>query len=146
VIGDANLVFESAQARYTAKYITACDSVSSRAQTPKIPYTKHELIKSYISVEQFHSLCVQRRSVRWFTDGPVPYEILNQAISTTALAPSACNGEAFNFYVASEINLATKVVTLASGKVGFAENITFTIVVIGNLNGYAQRRELNEMY
>tara|TARA_R110002033_G_scaffold13319_17_gene39683 strand:- start:5523 stop:6632 length:1110 start_codon:yes stop_codon:yes gene_type:complete len=146
VISDANFIFESAQARYTAKYITARDSVSSLDQTPKIPYTKHQLIKSDISAEQFHSLCVQRRSVRWFTDELVPDEILNQAITTAALAPSACNRQPFNFYVANETELATQVAKLAGGTVGFAENIPCTIVVVGDLSAYALERDRHLIY
>jgi nitroreductase len=146
VVSDANRIFESAQVSYAAKYSATRDGMSLSAQTPKIPYTKDQLIKSDITAAQFHSLCVQRRSVRWFTDEPVPNETLNQAITTAALAPSACNRQPFNFYVANEAELATQVATLAGGTVGFADNIPCTIVVVGDLSAYALERDRHLIY
>jgi nitroreductase len=112
----------------------------------KIPYQRQDAPKSSISFNNFNALCLQRRSVRWFTPELVSDELLNCAITTAVLAPSACNRQPFRFYVANEPKLAAKVAKLAGGTVGFADNIPCTIVVVGDLSAYPSERDRHVIY
>ncbi|WP_256717765.1 nitroreductase family protein [Shewanella sp. UCD-KL12] len=145
IVTQAQLSFEAAKSKYSARFGDA-DSGSDVTEAIKIPYQKHELQSSEVTAEQFHGLCQQRRSVRWFTSESVPDKLLNQAIETASLAPSACNRQPFQFYVANEQSMATKVAKLAGGTVGFADNIPCTLVVVGDLSAYALERDRHVIY
>lgn len=114
--------------------------------TTRVPYSQDRVISSGIDAETFTALCQQRRSVRWFTEQSVPDDVLNQAIATAALAPSACNRQPFEFYVANEPEKAQKIARLAGGTVGFAHNIQSIIVVVGNLSAYPLERDRHVIY
>ena len=145
LVEQAQLDFESAKSKYLVRVDGGkCDPELTQAS--KIPYQKHEIRHSGVTAEQFHGLCVQRRSVRWFTSEAVPDELLNKAIETASLAPSACNRQPFQFYVANGDDMATKVAKLAGGTVGFADNIPCTLVVVGDLSAYALERDRHVIY
>lgn len=110
------------------------------------PYARHLGHHSDVSVEQFHSLCLQRRSVRWFLPQSVDDELLNQAIMTASFAPSACNRQPFSFYVANDATLAAEVASFAGGTRGFADNIPCLLVVVGDLSAYPSERDRHVIY
>ncbi|MCS6238061.1 nitroreductase family protein [Shewanella baltica] len=138
IYSDASLKLKS-----LSNSLFASDAPSLRS---KIPYTRKEVIISKVNFSDFNSLCVQRRSVRWFTPQVVSDELLNIAIETAAQAPSACNRQPFRFYVANDPKLATRVATLAGGTVGFADNIPCTVVVVGDLSAYPLERDRHLIY
>jgi nitroreductase len=133
----------SAQLKHQSEQSLAAGSFGI---SPKIPYQRQDAVKSTLSFADFNTLCLQRRSVRWFTSELVSDELLNTAIQTAAFAPSACNRQPFRFYVANEPKLAAKVAKLAGGTVGFADNIPCTIVVVGDLSAYPSERDRHVIY
>ena len=52
-----------------------------------------------IDVENFKSVVKSRRSVRKFTDKPIPAEILNDCLDMALLAPNSSNLQPWTFYV-----------------------------------------------
>ena len=51
----------------------------------------------------FKELMKARHSARYFLSKEIPENILKEIISTSLMAPSWCNSQPWNIYVASEI-------------------------------------------
>lgn len=55
--------------------------------------------------EAFHDLMDQRRSVRFFSDRPVPRDLIERAILTAATAPSGAHRQPWRFVVVDDVAL-----------------------------------------
>lgn len=111
-----------------------------------VPYQRKAGVKSDISYDQFHALCRQRRSVRWFKPLPVPKEAIYKAIDAASQAPSACNRQPFSFHVCFEGEVAKELGKLPMGANGFSHNINSLIAVVGDLSYYAYERDRHVIY
>lgn len=111
-----------------------------------IPYTHASKARADITTDQLHQLFLQRRSTRWFKKLTVESEKVTKAIELASLAPSACNRQPFNFYVASNQKDAVEIAKMAGGTGGFAENIPLLIAVVGNLSAYPYERDRHLIY
>lgn len=116
------------------------------AKGEDVPYEFTSKIDAKLTIEQFEALCVQRRSVRWFKDKKVDMSLIEQAVRCASLAPSACNRQPFNFYVANEPDLAAQLVAIPMGTKGFAQNVPCTIVVSADLACYPTERDRHLIY
>lgn len=114
--------------------------------TLSIPYLRKEADKSSISYQEFFKLCRQRRSVRWFTDEPVPRDLIDKAILAANQSPSACNRQPFEFKVIDDPELVEKVVKIPMGTGGYAHSIKVMVVVVGNLDAYFAERDRHVIY
>lgn len=112
--------------------------------TGKIPYVKKAL--STISYDDLHDLAMQRRSVRWFDDRPVPRDLMDQALLIGRQAPTACNRLPYEFRVFDEPEMAQKVASIPFGTVGYAQNIPSVVVVVGKLESYFSPRDRHAIY
>ena len=58
---------------------------------PFIPYRRERFDEATMHrrADEFYELMDSRRSVRYFTDDPVPRELIEKAILTASTAPSA---------------------------------------------------------
>ncbi|QNL51596.1 nitroreductase family protein [Olivibacter sp. SDN3] len=101
---------------------------------------------SAISYRDFYILSKQRRSVRWFTDQPVPRDLIDQAILAAIEAPSACNRQPFEFRVIDDPEMVHRVASIPMGTKGYAENIPVLVVVVGNLDAYFDERDRHVIY
>ncbi|BDZ65788.1 nitroreductase family protein [Agromyces mangrovi Wang et al. 2018] len=112
--------------------------------TGKVPYPKKAL--SDISYEQLHELAMQRRSVRWFEDRPVPRELMDKALLLARQAPTACNRLPYEFRVFDEPDMVRTVSRIPFGTAGYADNIPSIVVVIGKLESYFSPRDRHAIY
>ncbi|QFU23440.1 nitroreductase family protein [Shewanella eurypsychrophilus] len=110
------------------------------------PYSRDSIIKTDVSFEQFKHLCVQRRSVRWFEDKPVPRAEIDKAISAATLAPSACNRQPFEFFLFDNPDEAKEIGAMPMGTAGFSHNFQCVIVVVGDLAAYPYERDRHVIY
>jgi nitroreductase len=111
-----------------------------------IPYKRNLSQRSNISYDDFLKLTIQRRSVRWFLEKPVPREIIDKALLAAMQAPSACNRQPFEYRIFDKKELVSKGAKIPLGTVGFAENIPVFIVIVGNLNAYFSERDRHLIY
>ena len=123
-------------------------AIGTQDQQPisSIPYSHQQIPRAEIGYDQFYQLCIQRRSVRWFEDKPVPREALRRAIAAATLAPSACNRQPFEFYVFDQPEQARQIGQIPMGTAGFSHNFQCVVVVVGDLAAYPHERDRHVIY
>jgi len=60
---------------------------------------RDEAIAPETSIEEFRKIVESRRSVRRFTDAPVPDEVVEDCLDLAMLAPNSSNLQPWEFYV-----------------------------------------------
>lgn len=104
------------------------------------------IARAPVSYTDFLALCRQRRSVRWFLDRPVRGELVLQAMTAAAEAPSACNRQPFLFRYLGDAATATRVAGISMGTTGYAHNIPALVVVLGDLSCCPEERDRHVVY
>ncbi|WP_341953814.1 nitroreductase family protein [Salinibacterium sp. TMP30] len=110
----------------------------------KVPYVKKNL--SSISYDQLHELAMQRRSVRWFEQKPVPRELVDKALLVGRQSPTACNRLPYEFRVFDDPAIVSTIAGLPFGATGYAQNIPTIVVVVGKLESYFSPRDRHAIY
>lgn len=110
------------------------------------PYQYSEIKLSKVCFEDIKKLFVQRRSVRWYEDRVVPLELVQKAANIASFAPSACNRQPYRFIFCNRKEKAVEIAKCAGGTMGFAENITAIITVVGDLSAYPFDRDRHVIY
>lgn len=112
-----------------------------------IPYESSKRAQYKIpSYEEFLNLSFKRRSIRWFKDKKVPREDIDKAIQAAALAPSACNRQAFQYRIFDDPKLVKEIANIPFGTSGYADNLPMVIVVTGDLSDYFSARDRHIIY
>jgi nitroreductase len=99
-----------------------------------------------VRYSDFLELSHRRRSVRWYSDNPVPRELVDQAIEAAAQSPSACNRQPFMFKVFDDEKLVQQIAHVPGGAAGFAQGFTGIIVVVGDLSAFGSERDRHLIY
>ena len=110
------------------------------------PVRREDFAPTQIAYDDFFTLCRLRRSVRWYSDQPVPRGLVDQALLAAAQSPSACNRQPFEFRIFDDPTLIAKVSTIPMGTRGFAHQFPMIIVVVGKLNAYEYERDRHLIY
>lgn len=110
------------------------------------PYSYADLPVNNISFDQLKNLYYRRRSVRWYKDQIVPFDLIQQAANIASLAPSACNRQPYTFYFCNDRTKAVSIAKCAGGTAGFAENLPSIIVIVGDLSAYPYERDRHLIY
>lgn len=78
---------------------------------PFIPldFQEKEAGEMLASAKSFHKVMEKRRSVREFSNKPVPREIINEAIMTASSAPSGAHKQPWMFCVVEDAELKAKI-------------------------------------
>lgn len=111
-----------------------------------VPYPHSQVPDCPVSYDELMVLFRRRRSVRWYQDKPVSNELIEQAVSAAALAPSACNRQPFRLYVSNGKEKAAEVAKCAGGTAGFHDNLPCVIAVVGDLGCYPEARDRHVVY
>ncbi len=69
-------------------------------------YTPDEMLSR---AKAFHALLDQRRTVRHFSDEPVPYEVIAEVVRTASTAPSGAHKQPWTFCVVGEPELKHRI-------------------------------------
>ncbi|MFT4929176.1 MAG: nitroreductase [Phenylobacterium sp.] len=121
-------------------------SKEQNEEQDSIPYDFASKPQAQVSADDFLTLCTQRRSVRWFEQKAVPRDLLEQAVTMASLAPSACNRQPYQFYIADDDVLSQQLINTPGGTKGFGHNVPCTIVVTADLANYASERDRHLIY
>ncbi len=112
--------------------------------TGKVPYVKKQL--SDVDYDSFEKLVLQRRSVRWFEQKPVPRELIDKALLLGRQAPTACNRLPYEFRIFDEPDAVRTVSSIPFGAAGYGHNIPAIAVVVGKLESYFSPRDRHAVY
>ena len=118
----------------------------SKGRLAYIPYIHTDLPSSSIKFDQLKVLFHKRRSVRWYKDQNVPFNVVQQAVNVASLAPSACNRQPYTFHFCNNKSKAVSIAKCAGGTSGFAENLPAIIVVVGDLSVYPLEEDRHLIY
>lgn len=110
------------------------------------PYCHQKLPKTDVDFDALMKLFVRRRSVRWYDDKPVPYDLLVKAASAASLAPSACNRQPYRFLFCNSKEKVVAIAKCAGGTDGFAANLPAIIAIVGDLSSYPFDRDRHLIY
>lgn len=82
-------------------------SQASQPHTANMPYEKTAMIatpKHTPQLQAFREVVESRRSVRRFTDTPIPDEVLTECLRLAMLAPNSSNLQPWEFYVIDSVD------------------------------------------
>ncbi len=111
-----------------------------------VPYFRREREYNSVTYEDMLKLSLQRRSVRWYMDKPVPRDLLEKAVTIATLSPTACNRQPFEFRIFDSEELKNVIGSIPMGIKGFYENIPVFVVVVGKLSAYLSERDRHVIY
>jgi nitroreductase len=98
-----------------------------------------------IETEEFRKVVISRRSVRKFTDKPIPAEVLNDCIDMALLAPNSSGLQPWDFYVLKSEDKKKKLVKICFSQMA-AQTAAELIVVVARTDRIAEfsKRMLDE--
>lgn len=105
------------------------------------PYCAKQRPELTVNYEALQQLARRRRSVRFFLDKVVDFEVVEQAMKVAALAPSACNRQSFQFLFFNEKETVKSISQLPGGCAGY--EMPAVIIVTGSYRGYFDERDVN---
>jgi nitroreductase len=94
-----------------------------------------------VSYDALLHLALRRRSVRWYQPQPVPRELIDRAIDVARRAPSGCNRQPFRIMVVDDPVAVRRVVGLALGSKGWAEDAPGVAVFVGDWGAFRLPRD-----
>ncbi|APH72950.1 nitroreductase family protein [Aquibium oceanicum] len=112
----------------------------------KAPYRRADTPMSKVAYEDLLALAMQRRSVRWFEQRPVPRDLIDKALLVGRQSPTACNRLPYEFRIFDDPMMVKKVAAIPFGSAGYSHQIPTVIVVIGRLNHYFSPRDRHVIY
>ena len=141
----------SDQERDQAKshFLALLESASAASEGPGprlVPYHRAVDREPMVPYEQFLDLAVQRRSVRWFRQEPVPRDLIDQALVAAAQSPSACNRQPFKFRIFDEPEAVRRVARIPGGTAGYSDNFPAVAVIVGDLSAFFSPRDRHVIY
>lgn len=97
-------------------------------------------------VSLIEQLILTRKSTRWFQEKRVPENLIQEILSVSTSAPSACNRQPYRVIALSDDDAIASVSKLASGTSGFSHQIPNLLVWIGDLSAYPYERDRHAIF
>jgi nitroreductase len=95
-----------------------------------------------IDVEAFRQTVITRRSVRKFTDKPIPKAVLDDCLDMAMLAPNSSNLQPWSFYVIKSPAIKKQMVTACMGQ-NAARTAQELIAVVARTGTYLEHARMN---
>lgn len=95
-----------------------------------------------VDADAFTSVVESRRSVRKFTEKPIPPEVLEKCLDLALLAPSSCNLQPWEFHVVQTPKLKEKLVEACMNQ-NAAKTAAELIVVVARTDNWMKVADLN---
>ncbi len=102
----------------------------------------HEPAPETIEWEEFSKVVESRRSVRKFTDKPIPQQVLDSCLDMALLAPSSCNLQPWEFHVVRSPDLKSRLVEACMNQ-NAAKTAAELIVVVARTDNWMKVADLN---
>jgi len=111
----------------------------------RVPF-KQKKRKFIVKYDDFMSLVLNRKSVRWYLQKPVPAELLDKAILAGLQSPSACNRQPFEIRVFDKPYLVRRIASIGGGVKGIYENFPCLMLFVGKLRAFQSERDRHLIY
>ncbi|MFE4107908.1 nitroreductase family protein [Almyronema epifaneia] len=111
-----------------------------------VPYLRNLNTPASVSYEDFLSLTIRRRSVRWYLPRSVPRDLIDKALIAASFSPSACNRQPFKFRIFDQAEYVSQVASLPVGTNGFSQNFPAIVVIVGQLRHFLSSRDRHVIY
>ncbi len=105
----------------------------------------YEAAPQDIDVDNFRKVVESRRSVRKFTDKPIPEDVLNACLDLALLAPNSSNLQPWTFYVVQDAAKKKQIVKACLGQLA-AKTASELIVCVARTDRIDEmaKRNINE--
>lgn len=104
--------------------------------------SKDEVLKK--SKENFKEFSLSRHSVRDYSEEPVSYEVIEQALNLASNTPSACNRQPWRVRVVESPELKKFIQNNQNGNRGFGDYIDKFLIITSDVHYYERSRERNQ--
>ena len=98
------------------------------------------------SVGGFERLALARRSSRNFRQEPVPHSLIEAAVRSAQLAPSACNRQPCRLYLVSDAARRQELLSFQNGNRGFGHLAPHVGILTADEEGFFDASERHEPY
>ncbi len=137
------------------KYFEVCTHTEKVAQAHRLyqsldpqnrqstwcPYPEKQRPELAVSYDAFHQLALRRRSVRYYIDRTVEFDVIRRAMEVALLSPSACNRQCFKFLFYNDQDMVNRISEIPGGVSGY--RLPSIVVVVGRYRGYFDERDIN---
>lgn len=113
--------------------------------TPELA-TPAPVVKAELSSDMLRQLCIARRSVRAYRNGPVPLDDIRRAVAVAQLSPSACNRQPWRVHVYDGRQKIDAMLALQNGNRGFGHLVPTLLVLTADANGFFDGSERHQPY
>lgn len=141
IVDGVHPVVAGARARFEATHAAFCPNVQD-----KVPYARAYGARSAVAYDNLLALALQRRSVRWFEQRPVPRELIDKALLVGRQSPSACNRLPYEFRIFDDPDMVRAVAAIPFGAAGYGHQVPAIAVIVGRLNHYFSPRDRHIIY
>ncbi|WP_029136101.1 nitroreductase family protein [Nakamurella lactea] len=143
IVDNADPVVAKAAKRFAAAPHIVANGDSGGAVHP---FARRDGAVSEVGYDGLLQLAMQRRSVRWFQDKPVPRDLIDKALLVGRQSPTACNRLPYEYLVFDDPEMVKQVASIPSGSGGYYHQIPTVVVVKGNLDSYFSPRDRHVIY
>ncbi|RDV16131.1 hypothetical protein DXT99_05525 [Pontibacter diazotrophicus] len=88
---------------------------------------------------EFYKLTPYRRSVYWFLNQNILWDIISKAILAASQPPSPCNPQPLDYFIIDDPDLLKDVVKIPMGIKGYEKEML--IVIVGNLDAHFDKTD-----
>lgn len=106
--------------------------------------TPHAYRRTEDAADVFDRLCRDRRSVRSYSSTAVPLPLLQEAIATAQLSPSACNRQPCRVHVYRDAAQIKQMLSLQNGNSGFGHLLSTLLVICADSRSFFDASERHE--
>lgn len=96
------------------------------------------------ALDHFHNLMLSRRSTRDFDGRPVDFALVEKAVTTAQLSPSACNRQPWHLHFYDDPTAISAMLTLQNGNAGFGQTVPLLAVMTSDLSSFFDASERTE--
>jgi nitroreductase len=96
--------------------------------------------------ELYQRMVTSRRSVRNFSEKPVPFAEIEKSITTAWSSPSVCNRQPCAVFVSQDANEIEELLKLKSSNRGFEKSVQTLLVVLADTRAFVEDYEIFEPY
>ncbi len=93
------------------------------------------------ALSQFHNLMLSRRSTRDFDGRTVDFALVEKAVATAQLSPSACNRQPWHLHFYDDPTAIRAMLALQNGNAGFGQKVPLLAVVTADLSSFFDASE-----